>query len=149
MTSPPTTTILTISAVCFIREAPDGASGQHLLTVRKQGTTRFMLPGGKVDPGETPRRAAVREVLEELGLTVPESAVQLLGEYEEEAANEPDTRVDATVFIADLPGEPKAAREIAELRWTPLAAPPPDLAPLLARHVIPALHQGCNSTVAP
>ncbi|SEE31322.1 NUDIX hydrolase [Ruania alba] len=127
------TTVLIISAVCFVR------ADQHLLTVRKQGTTRFMLPGGKVDPGETAAQAAVREVAEELGLEVPESALRPLGAYQEAAANEADTRVDATIFTAALPGEPRAAREIAELRWTDLRDTPTDLAPLLVRHVVPAL----------
>ncbi|UFU02014.1 NUDIX domain-containing protein [Ruania suaedae] len=128
--SPPT--ILTIAAVCFVRRG-------RLLTVRKQGTSRFMLPGGKVDPGETVAQAAVREVAEELGLHLREEDLTALGSYEEAAANEPDTRVDASVYTAELPGEPTAAREIAELRWTALAEPPADLAPLLARHVVPAL----------
>lgn len=125
-------TVLTIAGVCFVRES-------HLLTVRKRGTTRFMLPGGKLDPGETAELAAVREVSEEIGLAVATSELQLLGVFEVEAANEADTWLDATVYTAALPGEPHAAREIAELRWTPLATPPADLAPLLIRHVVPAL----------
>ncbi|QOR69532.1 NUDIX domain-containing protein [Ruania alkalisoli] len=141
MTVRPDTTVLTIAAVCFVRPHPD-ADGRELLTVRKQGTRRFMLPGGKVDPGETAAQAAVREVAEELGLTLPESALTLLGTYDEAAANEADTRVAASVYTAALPGEPAAAAEIAELRWTSLADPPADLAPLLARHVLPALIRG-------
>jgi len=36
------------------------AAGE-VLTVRKRNTSRFMLPGGKPDPGETPAETAVRE----------------------------------------------------------------------------------------
>jgi 8-oxo-dGTP diphosphatase len=125
-------TTLTISAVCFTAD-------DHLLTVRKRGTSRFMLPGGKLDDGESPAQAAVREVAEELGIELDEADLVPLGTYREEAANEPDTHVDATIFTAELFGIPDAAREIAELRWTPITAPPADLAPLLARHVLPAL----------
>ncbi|MDQ4110455.1 MAG: NUDIX domain-containing protein, partial [Actinomycetota bacterium] len=39
-----------------------------MLTVRKNGTTKFMLPGGKLEPGESAAEAAVREVAEELGV---------------------------------------------------------------------------------
>ncbi|GAC84983.1 hypothetical protein GP2_028_00390 [Gordonia paraffinivorans NBRC 108238] len=53
-----------VSAV-VIRDA-DG----RVLTVRKRGTSMFMFPGGKPDPGERPVDAAVRECLEELGVSI-------------------------------------------------------------------------------
>lgn len=100
-----------------------------------------MLPGGKLDPGETAELAAVREVAEEIGVQLTTADLQLLGTFDEDAANEADTRVAATVFTAALPSAPQVAREIDELRWQPLAEAPPDLAPLLARHVLPALRE--------
>ena len=50
-----------VAAVAFVRDG-------HVLTVRKRGTTRFMLPGGKLEPGESAYAAAVREIREEVGL---------------------------------------------------------------------------------
>lgn len=41
------------------------------------GTRWWFTPGGGLDPGETPRRAAVRELAEETGLAIVEG--QLLG----------------------------------------------------------------------
>ena len=38
----------------------------RLLLVRKRGTHRFMLPGGKVEQGETSEQAVKREIEEEL-----------------------------------------------------------------------------------
>ena len=128
--------MLTVAGVCFVRP---GTSGAELLTVRKRGTERFMLPGGKLDPGETTATAAVREVAEEIGLELTTADLHLLGSFDEEAANEAQTRVAATVYTATLSGRPEVAREIAALRWQPLAETPGDVAPLLARHVLPAL----------
>lgn len=157
VTSSPETTLLTISAVCFVRPegraqlAPESGKSARvgactesaeLLTVRKQGTSRFMLPGGKLDPGEDAQQAAVREVAEELGLTIDSGDLTLLGEFSAVAANEAGTWVAATIYRAPLPALPHAAREIAELRWTPIDRPPQDLAPLLAEHVLPALLRG-------
>jgi 8-oxo-dGTP pyrophosphatase MutT (NUDIX family) len=36
---------------------------------------QWALPGGRVDPGETPEQTALRELSEELGVALPETAV--------------------------------------------------------------------------
>nr|WP_234802578.1 NUDIX domain-containing protein [Mycobacteroides salmoniphilum] len=45
------------------------------MTVRKQGSTRFMLPGGKPDVGESAAQTAVREVREELSVHLEPAAL--------------------------------------------------------------------------
>ncbi|MCX8528251.1 MAG: NUDIX domain-containing protein, partial [Candidatus Nanopelagicales bacterium] len=39
----------------------------RVLVVRKRGTSRFMLPGGKIEANETAAQAAIRELHEEVG----------------------------------------------------------------------------------
>jgi len=127
------TTFVT-AAFCLVRDG-------QLLTVRKAGSSRFMLPGGKIDPGESPREAAVREVMEEVGVDVCGQG-SALGRFHDVAANEPDSWVDATVFVTDLEPShaPTPLAEIAEQRWLALDDDlPSDLAPLLRNHVVPAL----------
>ena len=51
-----------------------------LLLVREIGETRWTLPGGWADVGETPRRAVEKEVQQEAGLDV--SAVRVLAVYD-------------------------------------------------------------------
>jgi len=121
---------IVVAAVAFTRAG-------SVLTVRKRGTSMFMLPGGKLEPGESPGQAARREVAEEVGIEV--SDLELLGEFTAQAANEPDRTVASTVFRAVLDGEPAATGEIAELRWSSIEATDADLAPLLRDHVLPAL----------
>lgn len=126
---------ITVTALCLLDD--DG----RLLLVRKRGTALFMQPGGKPEPGETPAETGVRELSEELGLTVHPGALALLGTWQGPAANEADTRLVATVFLCPLTAEPVPAAEIEELAWLDLgdAAGRQDLAPLLTDYVVPRL----------
>jgi 8-oxo-dGTP pyrophosphatase MutT (NUDIX family) len=125
---------LVVSAV-VLRDA-----GGRVLTVRKSGTSRFMLPGGKREVGESGAEAAVRECAEELGLRLDHGDLTMLGTFLAHAANEPGLMVEGAVFEHPLRGKPRAAAEIAELRWLdPTKSLPTDLAPLLEHHVLPAL----------
>jgi len=121
---------IVVAAVALVR---DGC----VLTVRKRGTARFMLVGGKLEPGESARDAALRETREEVGLEI--GSATLLGEFLSEAANEPGHSLHSTVFWVESDAEPVAAGEIAEVRWTPLEDHPDDLAPMLEHHVLPVL----------
>lgn len=102
-------TVIRIVAAVVI--ADDG----RLLVVRKRGTTTFMQPGGKIEPGEAPADAVVREVREELGVGVV--GVRELGHHRAIAANEPGHTVDAQLFAVELDGVPGVAAEIEELAW--------------------------------
>ena len=125
---------LVVSAV-VLRDA----SGR-ILTVRKSGTQRFMLPGGKPEPGETAAQAGLRECAEELGLELSPDRLTALGVFIADAANEPGLTLEGSIFEHPLEGEPRAAAEIAELRWLDPSRPlPADLAPLLEHHVLPML----------
>ncbi|WGL52249.1 NUDIX domain-containing protein [Nocardioides sp. BP30] len=128
-------TTIVVAAVVLRDEAG------RVLNVRKRGTTRFMLPGGKPEPGETPAQTAVREVAEELGVTLDPARLVLLGEFEAAAANEPGHLVRSTVFTHPARIEPAVAAEIEEVRWASLAEleSDPAVAELTSRRVVPAL----------
>ncbi|NMZ57913.1 MULTISPECIES: NUDIX hydrolase [Pseudomonas] len=123
-----------IAAACLLDDTG------RLLLVRKRGTRALMLPGGKHEPGETSVQALLRELHEELDLRLASSALTPLGHFQAKAANEPDMRVDAHVFIATLPHAVQPAAELEELAWLDTTGVyPQNLAPLLREQVIPAL----------
>ncbi|HVY51391.1 MAG TPA: NUDIX domain-containing protein [Devosia sp.] len=126
----------TIHIAAALIVAPDGRT----LLVRKGGTTAFMQPGGKIEPGETPEQALIREIREELGLSVDIGALEPLGSFTAPAANEPDAVVRAEVFILEAALAVTPGREIEEIAWVNPALPSPiELAPLTAVHLLPAL----------
>jgi len=93
------------------------AAGRALV-VRKRGTEAFMQPGGKPEPGERPDESLVRELAEEIGVVVPTTALEPLGVFETDAANEPGHRVVADAYALRLePEDVTIGAEIAEARW--------------------------------
>ncbi len=130
---PERTRIIRIAAALLV------GANRRVLLVRKRGTTAFMQPGGKIEPGESPVAALIRELHEELGLVVSPGSPQHLGRFSAVAANESDAVVDAELFKLAVVQPVSAAAEIAEAVWFdpfgPLAI---ELAPLTRDLVLPA-----------
>lgn len=128
---------ITVSAVRVL----DGSG--RILLVRKRGTSKWMQPGGKPEPGEQPIEAASRELGEEIGLFLPQSRFIPRGIWSGWAANEADTPLIAHLFDVDYDeahdGPVRADAELAEIAWRdPVEAiEDPHVAPLLREHVLP------------
>jgi len=112
------------------------ADGRMLL-VRKRGTDRFMLAGGKIDAGETAVEALRREIGEELGCGISGDA-EPLGRYSAPAQFEPGHIVEAELFAVTLDGEIRLAAEIEEVAWhDPHDLDSRPLAALARMHALP------------
>lgn len=114
------------------------AAGE-ILSVRKQGTSSFMMPGGKREAGESARETVLREILEELGLIIADHELEYFGRFEAAAANEAGLRVDCEVFqCTKIISEVSVQAEIAEARYFAPGSRSPELAPLSRDVVFPA-----------
>jgi 8-oxo-dGTP diphosphatase len=136
---------LVVPVAAAVIARPDG---KVLVAQRPNGKAfagYWEFPGGKLEPGETPRHALVRELAEELGLTVRQAAPWLVQRFVY-----PHAHVELHFFrVLDWDGEP-TGRDGQAFAWqTPGAF---EVAPLLPANTLVlralALPQVCGITVA-
>lgn len=105
----------------------DGAAGPEVLLGEKLtglGAGKLVGPGGKLEAGETSTRAAVREVLEEVGIIVLEHDLEPIGRLRYEFPHRPSWSQASSAFIARRwSGDPVPSDELAPA-WYPLAELP-------------------------
>ena len=101
--------------------------GEEVLLIHKKrglGAGKVNAPGGKIDPGETPVQAAIREVQEEVGLQV--SDPEEMGVLRFQFINGDRLALHCTVFRSKhFTGEPYATPE-ADPFWCRIDAVPYD-----------------------
>lgn len=118
--------LLTPGVAAIVRDA------QHRILLQRRGDNGlWSLPGGGVDPGETPADAVAREVQEETGLVVvPTSIVAVVGGAEHMRFTYPNgdrIEVVATVFACRVIGGTLGAdgdETLALEYFEPSALPP-------------------------
>ncbi len=122
----------------------DGAG--RVLLVRKRGTQTFMQAGGKIEPHEIPAQTLVRELEEELGISVAPDAPEYLGEFTAPAANETGHTVSAACFYLRADFDVSPTREIDAAAWITPNDDSLPLAPLTRDHLLPIARQRLSGT---
>lgn len=122
----------------------EGAEGAMLLE-RRRDCGWWGLPGGKVEPGESLIDAAVREVLEETGLTV--EVTHLIGVYSDpngRIVTYPDNGdvvqlIDVVVGARVLSGQIMCSPESEEVRFFSASQLPEEIVPPARQPIADAL----------
>lgn len=90
----------------------------QLLCARSHGKDIYYIPGGKREPGESDEAALVREIEEELAVTLKPDTLAFACEFSAQADGKPQgVNVNLRCYTGDADGTPVASAEIAELRW--------------------------------
>lgn len=90
----------------------------ELLSSRSRGKDRYYIPGGKREAGESDIQTLVREIEEELTVSLDESTIRYAGTFEAPAHGHPDGMlVRMTCYWADYTGTLHPAAEIEEVVW--------------------------------
>lgn len=115
--------------MCVVYLIRSTASGDEVLLGRKKtglGIGKLVGPGGKLEAGETPEMAAVREVAEEIGVSVTPSSLERIGELTYPFPYRPEWSQKSWAFrCRDWSGHPLESPELRP-EWYPLAGIPFD-----------------------
>jgi 8-oxo-dGTP diphosphatase len=131
--------------VCVVYLIRGRAGSDEVLLGRKRtglGEGKIVAPGGKLEPGESPRQAAVREVLEEVGLSIREDDLELVGELQYPfPTREAWTQFSWAFVVRGEFAEPTPSTEL-DARWYPRDSIPLDRMWDDARYWLPAALNG-------
>jgi 8-oxo-dGTP diphosphatase len=91
---------------------------RKVLSTRSRGRTKYYLPGGKREAGETDAQALVREIQEELSVQLQPDSLVYLGTFQAQAdSHAAGIQVQMTCYSGHYEGTLQAAHEIEEIVW--------------------------------
>lgn len=89
-----------------------------ILSTKSYGKDKYYLPGGKREAGETDEQALIREIHEELNVTIDPKTLRYIGTFEAQAHGHSEgIIVKMTCYSGEYSGELKVSSEIEELKW--------------------------------
>ncbi|MEM8998817.1 MAG: NUDIX domain-containing protein [Bacteroidota bacterium] len=102
-----------IDKIAFI-ETKNG----QILSTKSKGKTKYYIPGGKREYGETDEQTLVREITEELNVKIDKTTIEYVGTFKALSDETKDgVIVKMTCYKAKYSGIMEPTSEIEEIRW--------------------------------
>lgn len=102
-----------IDKIAFI-EIQEG----KILSTRSKGKTKYYIPGGKRERGESDEQTLIREISEELSVAIVPDTAKYIGTFSAQSDGAKEgIHVIMTCYKAAYSGNLKANSEIEEIKW--------------------------------
>ncbi|MDN3691296.1 NUDIX domain-containing protein [Chryseobacterium tructae] len=89
-----------------------------ILSTKSYGKDKYYIPGGKRETGETDEQALIREISEELSVTINPETLNYVGTFEAQAhSHDEGILVKMTCYSGEYSGELQTNSEIEEMKW--------------------------------
>jgi len=89
-----------------------------ILSTKSKGKTKYYIPGGKREIGETDKQTLMREILEELSVVILPNTIKYIGTFSAQSDGEKEgINVIMSCYKAEYSGALKANNEIEEIKW--------------------------------
>ena len=89
-----------------------------ILSTLSRGKSKYYIPGGKREVGESDADTLIREIQEELSVEIQPDSIQFWGEYVAQADSHPaGIEVAMQCYFAEYEGALAAAAEIDHFAW--------------------------------
>lgn len=90
----------------------------QILSTKSRGKNKYYIPGGKREHNETDEETLIREIREELSVTIINESIKYVGTFKAQSDGAAEgVIVKMTCYNADYTGIPKESNEIEEIRW--------------------------------
>ena len=90
----------------------------QVLSTRSKGKTKFYIPGGKREEGESDEQTLIREISEELDVRIIKETIKYFGTFRAQSDGAKEgVIVKMTCYKAEYKGVLKPSSEIEEVRW--------------------------------
>jgi 8-oxo-dGTP diphosphatase len=136
---------MALPEVCVCYLIREGEAGDEVLLGRKKigfGRGTLVAPGGKLEPGESPVDATIRETFEEVGLRIREADLTAIGELTYPFPHHPQFSQKSWAFVCRRwTGEPVESDELTP-EWFGLDALPLERMWDDAKHWLPGALAG-------
>jgi 8-oxo-dGTP diphosphatase len=136
---------MALPEVCVCYLIREGEAGDEVLLGRKKigfGRGTVVAPGGKLEPGESPVDATIRETFEEVGLRIREADLTAIGELTYPFPHHPQFSQKSWAFVCrSWKGEPVESDELTP-EWFGLDALPLERMWDDAKHWLPGALAG-------